>query len=206
MNSFVKTARLALLAVFLAAPAAPARSATIKGTITVGGRPARDVVVSVEGVASEKIAASLAGVKPGKAVMDQRNMKFIPRVLPVLVGTAVDFPNNDNTFHNVYSRGGAKDFDLGLYPPGKTRGTTFEKPGIARILCNAHPNMEGFVVVKPHPYFSAVDERGLFRIEGVPVGKARLEVWHPDLGVRSETIEVRRSSDVITRDIDLKKP
>ena len=87
--------------------------------------------------------------------MDQNEMKFSPYVLPVVVGTTVDFPNNDTQWHNVYSKGGAKDFDLGLYPPGKSRSVTFDKPGIVQVLCNAHPNMEAFIVVNEVPIFRA---------------------------------------------------
>jgi plastocyanin len=181
-----------------------AKGGIIKGTVTIAGKPTADVVVSVEGVPAEQVKAQLAGSKPKKAVMDQREMKFIPRVLAVLVGTTVEFPNNDNAWHNVYSKGGAKDFDLGLYAAGKTRSTTFDKPGVARILCNAHPNMEAFVVVKEHPYFSAADNRGNYQIKNIPIGKARLEIWHPSLGTRSESVNVAREKEVVTLDIDLK--
>ena len=130
----------------------------IKGTVTIEGKPTQDVVVSVVGLTKEQAKTLLSGMKPKKAVMDQREMKFIPHVLPVLVGTTVEFPNHDTAWHNVYSKGGAKDFDLGLYPPGKTGSTTFDKAGVVRILCNAHPNMEAFIVVKEHPFFSSADK------------------------------------------------
>lgn len=177
----------------------------VKGTITIGGKPAPDAVVSIEGVPAEQVKAQLSGSKPKKAVMDQRDMKFIPYVLPVLVGATVDFPNHDTTWHNVYSKGGAKDFDLGLYESGKTRSTTFDKPGVARILCNAHPNMEAFIVVKEHPYFSGADKRGDFRVDGVPLGKYRVQVWHPQLGARESTVEIVREGQVLNINFDLKK-
>ena len=120
------------------------KSGIIKGTITVAGKPTSDVVVSLEGIPAETAKAQISAAKPKKAVIDQREMKFIPHVLPVLVGTTVEFPNHDTAWHNVYSKGGAKDFDLGLYPPGKTASTTFDKPGVVRILCNAHPEYGGF--------------------------------------------------------------
>jgi plastocyanin len=182
-----------------------AKSGTVKGTITIAGKPTQDVIVSVEGVDPKQMKADLANIKAKRAVMDQRGMKFIPLVLPVVAGTTVDFPNNDKTFHNVYSKGGAKNFDLGLYPAGQTRSTTFEQPGVARILCNAHPNMEAFIVVKEHPYFSAADSRGNYEIKDVPLGKARLEIWHPTLGTRTVPVNVSRAGEVIALDIDLKK-
>lgn len=177
----------------------------IKGTITVGGKPATNAVLSVEGVPAERIKAQLAITKAQKKVMDQKNATFTPTVLAVLVGTTVDFSNNDTQWHNVYSKGGAKDFDLGLYPPGKTRSAKFDKPGVARILCNAHPNMEAFVVVKEHPFFSATDSRGNYEIKNVPVGRVRVEIWYPNLELRSEAAEIVRDGQVLVLNVDLQK-
>ena len=177
----------------------------VKGTITIGGKPTPDAVVSVEGVPAEHVRAQIAITITQKKIMDQRNIKFIPTVLAVMVGGTVDFPNNDTAWHNVYSKGGANDFDLGLYPPGKTRSKKFEKPGVSRILCNAHPNMEGFIVVKDHPFFSTADSRGNYEIKNVPVGKVRVEVWYPNLEVRSETVEIVRHGEVFALNVDLKK-
>ncbi|HEU4343195.1 MAG TPA: carboxypeptidase regulatory-like domain-containing protein [Candidatus Binatia bacterium] len=183
----------------------PAKGGIIKGTITVAGKPTADVVVSVEGVSPKTAKAHLSTVKPSKAVMDQREMKFIPYVLPVLVGTTVGFPNNDTHWHNVYSKGGAKEFDLGLYPPKETRSVTFDKPGVARILCNAHPTMEAFIVAKEHPYFSGADKAGNYRIDGVPLGKYRVQVWHPQLGTIEAGAELVREGQVLDINFDLKK-
>lgn len=176
----------------------------IKGTVTIAGVPTQDAVVSVEGVAPGQSKAA-AEIKTKKAVMDQRNMKFNPHVLPILVGTTVDFPNHDTTWHNVYSKGGAKEFDLGLYPPGKTRSATFDKPGVSRILCNAHPTMEAFIVVEEHPFFSATDKSGNYRLDRVPLGSYRVRVWHPQLGSTDAGVELNREGQVVDINFDLKK-
>jgi plastocyanin len=181
-----------------------AKTGIIKGTITIAGRPAADVVVSVEGVSQEKTKAQLSGSKP-KAVMAQKDLKFIPRVLAVVAGTTVDFPNNDKTFHNVFSNSEAKKFDLGLYPSGKSRSVTFEKAGVVKILCNAHPNMEAYIVVKNHPYFIVPDSRGNYSLNGIPLGKYRVEVWHPELGTSVIPVEIGHEGEVLGIDSDLKK-
>jgi hypothetical protein len=137
--------------------------------------------------------------------MDQTQMKFVPRVLPVLVGTTVEFPNHDTVWHNAYSKGGAKDFDLGLYPPGQSRSVTFDKPGVDRILCNAHPNMEAFIVVKEHPFFTSADKGGNYRLDGVPLGKYRVQVWHPEFGSTETGVELVRPGEVLDINFDLKK-
>lgn len=200
---------LALPLLFLAAQLQGAevaiKTGIIKGTITVAGKPTSDVVISVEGVSAESAKAQIPAAKSKKAVMDQREMKFLPHVLPVLVGATVEFPNHDTVWHNVYSKGGAKDFDLGLYPPGKSRTVVFDKPGVARILCNAHPNMEAFIVVKEHPFFAGADKGGNYRLDGVPLGKYRIQVWHPELGTTETGIELVRAGEVLDVNFDLKK-
>jgi plastocyanin len=177
----------------------------VKGVITISGRPAPDAVVSIEGLPSRNRKSQIESRKSNKAVIDQKDLKFIPRVLPVLVGTTVEFPNHDKVFHNVYSASEAKKFDLGLYPSGETRSATFDKPGVIKILCNVHPNMEAYVVVKSHPYFSGADNKGNYQISAVPLGKYRLEVWHPDYGTRTVPFELVRKAEVLALNLDLKR-
>jgi plastocyanin len=174
----------------------------VKGTVTIGGKPATDAVVSIEDLSREQIKMSVT--KPSKKIVDQRNQKFIPTVVAIMVGESVDFPNNDKSWHNVYSKGGANDFDLGLYAPGKTRSKKFDKAGVSRVLCNAHPNMEAFVVVKDHPFFSTTDSRGNYEIKNVPLGKLRVEIWHPNLDARSEPVPLVRDGEVFVLNVDLK--
>jgi plastocyanin len=199
-----------LLATLLLGAKAPvaeleAKRGIVKGTITLAGKPTADVVVSLEGVPAEIAKADLAAAKPKNAVMDQREMKLVPYVLPVLINTTVGFPNNDKNWHNIYSKSDAKKFDLGLYAPGKFRSVTFDKPGVVRVLCNVHPNMEAFIVVKNHPYFIAPDKNGNYRLDGVPVGKYRLQVWHPQLGTTEAGVELVREGEVVDINFDLRK-
>ena len=182
-----------------------AKGAVIKGTITVKGRPTSDAVVSLEGVPAESIKARRSGFGAKKAVMKQSEMKFVPRVLPVLVGTTVSFPNSDTTWHNIYSKSEAKNFDLGLYPPGQTRSTVFDKAGVVRILCNVHPAMEAFIVVKEHPFFAATDGRGNYRLDGAPLGQYRVQVWHPQYGTTETSVTLVREGEVLDVNFDLKK-
>jgi plastocyanin len=193
-----------LLALFVS-PAAAAEpiGGVIKGSITIAGRPTADAVVSIEGLPRQTIKAPPAG--QAKAVIDQKELKFIPRVIAVVVGKTVDFPNNDKTFHNVFSNSEAKKFDLGLYPSGQSRSVNFDKPGVVKILCNVHPNMEAYVVVKDHSYFTVSDQRGNYSIAGTPLGKYRLEIWHPDYGVKTIPVELVRQGEVLAINVDLKK-
>jgi plastocyanin len=177
----------------------------IKGTVTIGGKPASGAVVSIEGLSKEQLKNQMSLHKPQKGMIDQRNLKFIPTVVAIMVGDTVDFPNHDKSWHNVYSKGGANDFDLGLYPPGKSRSKKFDKPGVSRILCNAHPDMEAFVVVKDHPFFSVTDNRGNYQIENIPLGRVRVQTWYPNLEIRSEPVEIVRDGEVFALNVELKK-
>ena len=177
----------------------------IKGTITLGGQPTADAVVTIEGIPPEAIKARLAIVRSKKIMMNQKEMKFIPRVLPVLKGTTVEFPNNDTSWHNVFSKSEAKNFDLGLYPPGEKRSATFDQPGVVRVLCNVHPAMEGFVVVEENPFFSGADRRGNYRIDNVPLGKVRIKVWHPQAQPTGAEVSLVREGQVLDVNFDLKK-
>jgi len=177
----------------LLAIAGESDKAIVKGVIKLRGRPTADAVVSGGGMPQVDARSQIA-----RAVMDQRGLKFIPRVLAVLVGT-----NNDKTFHNAFSPSETKRFDLGLYAPQKTRSVRFENPGVVRILCNVHPNMEAFIVVKDHPYFAVADGRGNYRINNVPLGKHQLEVWHPEYGTKTVSISLAYAGEVLVIDLDL---
>jgi plastocyanin len=123
----------------------------------------------------------------------------------LLVGTTVDFPNSDPVYHNVFSVSAAKKFDLGLYPQGETRSTTFDKPGVAAIRCNTHPKMEAYIVVKEHPYFTVPNERGIYQLGDIPLGSYTLQVWHPKFGTITRPVALERGEEVLSIDFDLTK-
>jgi plastocyanin len=101
---------------------------------------------------------------PAKAPsLDQKNLQFHPQVLPVLVGTRVEFPNRDNLFHNVFSYSQAREFDLGRYPKDDSRSVTFDRPGVVRVYCDIHAHMSATIIVLKHPYFTTPDDAGLLR-------------------------------------------
>ena len=108
----------------------------------------------------------------------QHNKQFEPHLLVVPVGTAVDFPNQDPFFHNVFSLYKGKRFDLGLYEAGESRSVHFDKPGISFIFCNIHPEMSAVVMAMATPYYDVSNGAGDVEIKDVPPGKYRAEVWY----------------------------
>lgn len=175
--------------------------AAIKGKITVkGARDARDVLVYIDKAPGEFKPPE----KPAK--IDQKNMVFIPHVLPVLAGTKVEFQNNDEVLHNVFTPDKCADkFNLGTWPKGEARSYTYKDIGcVSVILCNVHPEMEAWIVVLQNPYFYKTDKDGTFTIEDVPAGKYTLRVWHKKLKAKPQEIEVPEEGDV-TVDFKMKR-
>jgi plastocyanin len=113
-----------------------------------------------------------------RARLDQRNERFVPHVLAIVAGTYVDFPNDDNTYHNVFSLSKTKEFNLGRYAAGRSKAVRFEQPGIVRVFCEIHSHMSAFILVFAHRYFAMTDDDGRYRIENVPPGTYTVEVWN----------------------------
>ncbi len=124
-------------------------------------------------------------------VMDQKNLIFIPHILPIQKGTTVDFPNSDQVRHNVFSpRGEVTQFNLGTYAAGVTKSVTFDKVGEILLLCNVHAEMSAYIVVLPSPFFTTTDRDGTFSIEGIPPGPYTLKTWHEKRRPVSQEVEI----------------
>jgi plastocyanin len=172
---------------------------TITGKISVKGlRDARDVIIYIEEAPGEFAPPE------EHAVIDQKNLIFDPHVLPVLVGTTVDFPNSDDVRHNVLSPSKAKRFNLGTYAQGVTRSETFDKTGEVAILCSVHPEMSAYILVLQNPYFNVTDTSGSYTISNVPLGKYVVKTWHEKLKPASQEVEVSEDSEVVV-DFKLKR-
>jgi plastocyanin len=126
---------------------------------------------------------------PTHVEIRQINESFFPRVVAVPVGSTVDFPNADPLYHNVFSLSGAKNFNLGRFPQGKSKSVTFDKPGLIRVFCDIHSHMSATVIVFNHPWFAVPDESGRFQLPEVPPGEREITAWHERLG--DTTLRIR---------------
>jgi hypothetical protein len=109
--------------------------------------------------------------QPPHMKMLQKDKMFHPHILPVVVGTAVDFPNADPIFHNAFSNYDGQLFDVALYPPGTSRTVVFKKAGVVRVFCNIHPSMAAIILVLKTLYFAKANADGSYRIPNVPAGQ-----------------------------------
>jgi plastocyanin len=127
---------------------------------------------------------------PMRARLRQVNETFVPHLVAVTAGSAVDFPNDDRTYHNVFSLSRAKRFDLGRYAAGKSKAVVFDKPGIVRVFCDIHSHMNAFILVFGHRYFAVTDANGQYRIDQVPPGTYQVTAWYEGIAQYTERVTI----------------
>jgi len=129
-----------------------------------------------------------------RPVVDQKGLMFVPHLTAVQLGTTVDFLNSDSVAHNVFwtSVGGNKKLthNLGTWPKGEKRSFKFDNAGAVPLLCNVHPEMAGYIVVSPTPYYAVTDKSGEYKIENVPDGSYTLVAWHEGAKGQSKPVTV----------------
>ena len=132
-----------------------------------------------------------------RPVVDQKGLMFVPHLTAVQLGTTVDFLNSDSVAHNVFwtSVGGNKKLthNLGTWPKGEKRSFKFDNAGAVPLLCNVHPEMAGYIVVSPTPYYAVTDKSGEYKIENVPDGSYTVTAWHE--GAKNSSKPVTVSGD-----------
>lgn len=190
----------------------PVIAGNIKGAVKVKGlRTPENILVYLT-----KTPPVTEDLSKAKFIMDQRNLEFIPHVLPVLVGATVDFPNNDKVDHNVFSMSRTKKFNLGSYPAGESKSVVFDKPGIVELRCDVHAEMAAYILVLKNPYFAVTDKQGRFEIpdanalkqtgftgvKDLAPGKYFVKTWHEKLKTQKKAVVVPDNGDV-TIQLDL---
>lgn len=196
-------AKAAVAVTIAVALAGVTRGNEIKGKVSVQGiKSAENIAVYIDVIADKKFDAPKEHV-----VVDQRKMTFVPHVVAVQQGTTVEFLNSDAVGHNVYwpSIGGNKKLahNLGTWPQGDKKPFQFNDVGTASLLCNVHPEMSGYVVVVPTPYFAVTDKEGNFEIKDIPAGKYTLKTWSEDGKPTTQAVDV--SAATATVELTVKK-
>ena len=130
-------------------------------------------------------------VAPDQTVA-QKDFAFLPPLLAIQVGTKVEFPNQDDTYHNIFSYSPPKRFDLGRYPSGvnPVPSVVFDKPGLVTLRCDIHEHMRGLILVLDTPYFVLTDAQGRFRLTNLPAGHFLLKAWLDSRTSRERPVEL----------------
>jgi plastocyanin len=158
----------------------------VEAPLTPSNPPSAVVYLEGNFNAVEKAAAKTP------ALMSQKNMLFAPDLIAIRVGGAVEFPNLDDTYHNVFSYSKTRRFDLGRFRKEEKPGTiTFDKPGVVTVHCEIHDRMRGIILVLETPYFTKTDSAGRYRLEHLPAGNYSLKAWINEADVRSVPVELK---------------
>ena len=187
------------LVIFVVIASLVASAGTISGKVSgVSGSS----VVYVDTVSGKTFPAP-----SDKPVIDQKGLMFQPHLAVVQQGTTVEFLNSDKVAHNVFwpSISGNKKLghNLGTWPQGEKRAFKFDNPGVVTLLCNVHPEMAGYLVVSPTPYFAETDKEGNYKIDNVPDGSYNVVAWHE--GAKPQTKPVQVSGGGGKQDFTLSK-
>ena len=126
--------------------------------------------------------------------MDQKSLLFQPHLLVAPVGATVEFLNSDKVAHNIFwpvINGNKKlGHNLGTWPTGEKRAFKFDSPGIVPLLCNVHPEMSGFIIVTPTPFYAESDASGSYKIADVPNGSYSVSAWREGMKLQTKPVTV----------------
>jgi plastocyanin len=204
----VREARLTASVVpagLLSAAVLPQQAASLRGRVEIGrllssSRPAPHTGMPEEAAPPDVYRQAVVFIEPPpdrldraaefRARMNQKNERFIPHLLAIPVGSVVDFPNDDRTYHNVFSLSKTKRFDLGRYAAGQSKAVRFDRPGIVRVFCEIHSHMNAFILVFDHRFFAVTDENGRFRIDRVPPGTYQVTAWYEGVAQQTQAVTV----------------
>jgi plastocyanin len=184
--------RLLFASIALATGAAGLGAGVISGTVS----PAKaGSVVYVEAIPGKTFPTP---AKP--AIIDQKSLLFQPHVIAVPLGATVEFQNSDKVQHNIFwpSISGNKKMshNMGTWPTGEKRDFKFDTPGVVPLLCNVHPEMSGYIIVSPTPYYAVTDESGNFKIADVPDGSYTVSAWHEGMKILSKPVTASGTATV----------
>jgi plastocyanin len=190
----MKLGNLLVLLTTFALGVQTAVAGSVKGKVSPGKS-----VIYLESASGAVLAAA-----DKKATMDQKGLLFQPHVLIVQTGTTVEFLNSDKVQHNVFwpsiSGDKKKGHNMGTWPQGEKRPFKFTDPGVVSLLCNVHPEMAGYIIVSPTPYFAETGPDGAYTLANVPDGDYTITAWHEGKKTQSKKITVKGDT---TADITL---
>jgi plastocyanin len=130
---------------------------------------------------------------PSVTQIIQKDLTFSPTLLPIQIGTKVEFPNLDDTYHNIFSYSRPKRFDLGRYRSDEkpVPSQVFDVPGLITLRCDIHEHMRALILVLETPHFVITTAEGDFRLTGLPEGRYTLKAWIDSKTTREQVVELK---------------
>jgi plastocyanin len=209
----MRRSRIVLVAGFLAFfPQVGRASATVEGRVALPkSRPVpvvarRYEIITTGNVLSVRPPLGVVYLEgrfpkspaPKTKQVAQKNLRFIPSLLPIQVGTRVEFPNLDDTYHSIFSYSPAKRFDLGRYRSEERPipSEVFDKPGLVTLRCDIHEHMRGLILVLDTPYFTVTEPSGAYKLKGLPSGHYTLKAWVDSKTTREQPIDLKDGKTV----------
>ncbi len=174
----------------VAAPVGVAAQGAVSGQVSIVERPGARTTDLADAVVWLEPRGGGAPVAHSRTQIVMESREFVPRVRVVPAGSAVGFPNQDPFRHNVFSKAGPSEFDLGLYGRGESKDARVDRAGVYPVFCNIHAKMVAFIVAVPTPYVSQPNPDGRFSIAGVPAGTYTMHAWHDRGGEQTSEVTV----------------
>ncbi|MGE5208568.1 MAG: carboxypeptidase regulatory-like domain-containing protein [Alphaproteobacteria bacterium] len=198
---------MSLNAIFFITPASLLAGAAVEGRVELPKSHSAPVqakryqIVTKSGVLSTQPPLAVVYLdgnfpqpaSPPTKEVAQKDLTFLPALLPIEVGTRVTFPNLDDAYHNIFSYSPAKRFDLGRYRPEERPipSVVFDKPGLVTLRCDIHEHMRGLILVLRTPYFVMTDTTGRFRLDKLPAGHYTLKAWIDSRTTREKPVDLK---------------
>lgn len=164
---------------------------SLRGTVRVlerdgRARPVQDDVVAI----LEPVPGEPGPGPSAPLVIRTLGKRFVPRVAIATPGTDVSFPNLDPILHNVFSVSPGNRFDTGHYRPGDSPRVKLANPGLVKLYCNVHHQMNAFIWVVTTPFARVLSGRQQVEFDQVPPGAYRLRLWHPEAGAKEWPVRI----------------
>lgn len=145
-------------------------------TLSVKGKPLTGLVVYVEPLEHQAMPVNHKTV-----VVGQHFKAFAPYISVTQLGNPVEFINQDDITHHIYSAVGKDRFSFKIKAGQQRIKTNFSEPGEVAMGCNIHDWMSGYLLLLKTPYYAKTDSNGKVVLTIIQPGKYQLTVWHPQM-------------------------
>jgi len=163
-------------------------------------RPSEELLVnSNSGI--KNVVLSIEDIESGKQwafseefVYDQKQCKFVPRMLliqPKVQGLVLNSDTVGHNFHTISKGIFSINKKMKAGAEMKVAKKKIRRSGIVRVKCDIHSWMKGWWIVAQTPYTVITDENGNYSIADIPPGTYTLKLWHEVLGESEQTVEVK---------------